>query len=156
MRNAFIGLIVLLLFAGGIVCWQLLANHEPVAPQTAVPPKVAQPASATPATPPPAAPVASVAPPAPLAAAPAETPAPEPERPLLTAETLQGTSWEDGRISMAFLPDGRWQMNGRVCAKWEVLGDKVRIFDDKGEEHFVDIVGDSLAFNGKKIAKAAP
>jgi hypothetical protein len=92
------------------------------------------------------------------AAAQAEAKAAEPVAAAntLTAETLAGTSWQDGQINVAFLPDGRWQMNGRICAKWEVSGDKVRIYDDKGEEHFVDIVGDSLAFNGQIIGKAKP
>ena len=71
----------------------------------------------------------------------------------LTAETLAGTTWQDGMVIVNFLPDGRWEMNGRICAKWEVEGSRVRIYDDKGEEHFVDIVGDNLEFEGKIIAK---
>jgi hypothetical protein len=71
----------------------------------------------------------------------------------LTAETLAGTTWEDGMVTVSFLPDGRWEMNGRICAKWEVEGSRVRIYDDKGEEHFVDIVGDNLEFEGKIIVR---
>jgi hypothetical protein len=76
----------------------------------------------------------------------------EPE--VLTAETLAGTCWQDDMVSVKFLPDGRWEMNGRICAQWRVEGSRVRIYDDKGEMHFVDIVGNSLEFNGKKIARA--
>lgn len=71
----------------------------------------------------------------------------------LTAETLKDTRWKEGAVDVVFMADGRWQMNGRICAKWEVIGDRVRIFDDKGEEHFVDIVGNSIAFNGKEIGR---
>lgn len=72
----------------------------------------------------------------------------------LTAERLRGTEWEQGKVKSEFLPDGRWSMNGRICARWEVLGDKVRIYDDeKNEEHFLDIVGDTLEFNGKKLGR---
>ena len=81
---------------------------------------------------------------------------PEPAiAPVLTAETLKGTKWADDKIDMVFLPDGQWQMNGRTCAKWVIEGSRVKIFDDKGEVHYVDIVGDSLAFNGKKIGKVS-
>lgn len=118
-------------------------------------------------------PVADPGPPDPVV----DTPAPpEPERPSavaaeplaepapadpevadppgkLTARTLAGTRWEQGVINTKFHPDGTWEMNGRVCAKWEVVGDRVRIFDGSGEEYYLDIVGDSLEFKGQKIAR---
>ena len=71
----------------------------------------------------------------------------------LTAKTLAGTKWKGGIVEVAFLPDGRWQMNGRICAKWAVEGNRVRIYDGEGEEHFLDIDGDSLTFNGEKIGR---
>ena len=76
-----------------------------------------------------------------------------PQPATLTADTLAGTRWKHDLVDVRFLSDGRWEMNGRICAKWEVEGNRVRIFDDKGEEHFVDIQGDSLVFNGQKIAR---
>lgn len=71
----------------------------------------------------------------------------------LDAETLKGTRWVDGPVDVEFMADGRWKMNGRICAQWVVEGSRVKIFDDKGEVHYVDIVGDTLEFNGKKIAR---
>ncbi|MBX7258063.1 MAG: hypothetical protein K1Y02_17005 [Candidatus Hydrogenedentes bacterium] len=153
MRKTLIGLVILLC-AGGVLTWQLMEKSKPAPTQPAAQLKQQPPIPAKPALVPVVAEVsaptkaedrAAQSSPAPQAAA--ETP--------LTAETLAGTRWQDDKIDIAFLPDGRWQMNGRICAKWEVNGDKVRIFDDKGEEHFVDIVGSSLAFNGKKIGRAS-
>lgn len=71
----------------------------------------------------------------------------------LTAKTLAGTKWKDGMVDVEFMADGRWKMNGRICAKWVVEGNRVKIFDDKGEVHYVDIVGDVIEFNGKKIGR---
>jgi hypothetical protein len=71
----------------------------------------------------------------------------------LTATTLAGTKWKDGMVDVEFMADGRWKMNGRICAKWVIEGDRVKIFDDKGEVHYVDIVGNTLEFNGKQIGR---
>lgn len=92
--------------------------------------------------------------PEPAPAPPAEQPPSQPSN-TLTSESLKNTRWVDGPVDVVFLPDGRWQMNGRICAKWIVEGSRVKIFDDNGEVHYVDIVGDTLEFNGKKIGRAS-
>lgn len=149
-----------------------------------VPPPVAEPAPVeAPAAPQPA-PVTPIASPAPEAApvqepaaaveAPAEPPAaaaPEatasttPREPL-NARTLAGTSWkfslpgadpgvlQDKKVEVEFAPDGSWKVNNEARAKWAVEGKRVKIFDDKGEVHYVDIEGDKLMFEGEEIQRA--
>lgn len=158
-RDALIVVVcVILLCAGGVLVWKLAT---PSVPEPVIPLPPAKPAVAQPPAPP------RTEPPKPIAETPLEPkveetpvaaePKPAPSAPdqtnTLTAETLTGTKWEDGPISVKFLPDGKWEMNGRVCAKWEVDGNRVRIYDDNGEEHFVDIVDDTLEFEGKKIGR---
>ncbi len=77
-----------------------------------------------------------------------------PELPTLTEQDLMGTSWKHEKIDMKFLNDGRWEMNGRICAKWKIEGSRVKLFnDDLNEIHYINIVGNTLSFNGEKISK---
>jgi hypothetical protein len=96
-----------------------------------------------------------------VAEAPAPPPAPEPapaaapalDPKWLNAETIKGTKWKDEQVEFAFLPDGRWQMFNRICAKWAVEGNRVRVYSDSGEEHFFDIHGQDLFYKGRLIGK---
>jgi len=158
-RNTVVALLLVVACIAGFLIWRLgePAPAQPIGVQSKVesPAPHAKPEWFQAKAQQPEARIEAPAPAAPPAAPPEAKPAePAAVAPMLTAETLAGTKWQDNKIEVAFLPDGRWQLNGRICAKWEVNGDKVRIFDDKGEEHFVDIVGDSLAFNGQKIGRA--
>jgi hypothetical protein len=73
---------------------------------------------------------------------------------LLSAEHLTGTSWQQGRVTMRFLDDGRWEMNGRICARWLVEGDLIKLYNDElNEVHYIDIVDGTLSFNGEKISR---
>lgn len=148
-------LVCLLLVAISVAFWKMapFGTEEPVEPGT--PARILPPASSASSAKPPTPVPGPQTPPELGADTPTAADPPEdllqPE--LLTAETLAGTTWEDGMVIVNFLPDGRWKMNERICAKWEVEGSRVRIYDDKGEEHFVDIVGDNLEFEGKTIAR---
>lgn len=74
--------------------------------------------------------------------------------PALSPDRLMGTSWRQGRITMRFLDDGRWEMNGRICAQWLIEGDRIKVYnDDLNEVHYIDIVDGTLSFNGEKIAQ---
>ena len=136
------------------------------APEPApVTPIVEQPAPApAPAEQPAAAveqPPAESAPEQPLEVAQAETPK-EP----LNARTLAGTKWkpafptenqgmiQDKKVEVEFAPDGTWRINDQPRAKWTVEGKRVKIFNDKGEVHYLDIVGDKLMFEGEEIERA--
>lgn len=87
----------------------------------------------------------------------------EPKEPL-NARTLAGSKWKPAltesmknsnfKIEIEFAPDGTWRVNNNIRAKWKVEGNRVKIFDDKGEVHYVDIVGDKLMFNGEEIQRA--
>lgn len=83
----------------------------------------------------------------------------EPGEPL-SGETLKGTKWSMGargdvKIVCEFADNGEWRVNGETKARWQVIGDRVRIYnDDLGEEHYVDIDGDKLTFDGEVISRA--
>ena len=71
----------------------------------------------------------------------------------ITEETLTGVKYKefDGKVEVEFAANHKWLINGRERAKWEIVGSKVRIYDDKGEEHWVDIDGDKLLFEGQRL-----
>ncbi|HUW59752.1 MAG TPA: hypothetical protein VMZ06_02000 [Candidatus Bathyarchaeia archaeon] len=145
--------------------------------ETPVP--VDSPAAPLPAPAPEPAPVTPIVePPAPVeepAAAVEEPPAPEqpaevapaePPKEPLNARTLAGTKWkpdfpannqsmmQNVKVEVEFAPDGTWRVNDQIRAKWIVEGKRVKIFDDKGEVHYLDIEGDKLMFEGKEIQRA--
>ncbi|MBI4559717.1 MAG: hypothetical protein HY706_19175 [Candidatus Hydrogenedentes bacterium] len=161
-RNVLIVVVSLLLACvGAIAVWKTTPAPSDVPESAQIPPRPIQSAPAPrpepvePVVQPPPEPVVEI-PAAPELKTEEASKPPDPPAPAayLTAASLAGTQWEQDVIWMQFLPDGRWAMNGRVCAKWEVVGSRVRIYDDKGEEHFLDIVGYGLEFNGEKITKA--
>ncbi|MDX9973948.1 MAG: hypothetical protein RBU21_13270 [FCB group bacterium] len=150
-RNSLVVAIVVAICVIGIAAWW---TGLPSAPEPPVPVAKAavKPAPPAPPAPKPAAePVVAEAP-APQAPVEAEPAVPAGPK-ILTAETLKGTKWKGDMVDFNFLPDGRWQMGNRICAKWEVEGGRVRVYSESGEEHFFDIQGESLAFEGRKLGK---
>lgn len=164
-----IGWIVIILIACGLglAVWQPWVKQEAVTPAPAPVPAPPPPTPAPVPPPPPPAP----APPAPepqpavVAPAPAPEPAPapapepaaqEPAKPSKwNAETLGGTKWKakDPKTpDFEFTRDGKWKVKDRVASKWSFEGNRIRLYDDKGEEHFIDVVGDKLMFGGEEIA----
>lgn len=158
-RKAIILIICVVIVCGAaVLLWGARPeNGEPAQPVVPEQTEVAQPAPE----------------PQPLAAETEAVPAPEPEaapEPVaaetpaadaapadtttLNAETLVGTRWKTDMVDVRFLPNGQWEMNGRVCAKWQVEGNRIRVFDEEGETHYVDIDGDSLVFDGEKVSQA--
>lgn len=80
-----------------------------------------------------------------------------PSLPALTEKDLMGTSWSQGPVTMRFLDDGRWEMNGRICAQWVIEGDRVKVFNPTLDEvHYIDIVDGTLSFNGETIRRQTP
>ncbi len=69
----------------------------------------------------------------------------------ITAESLTGCKYKQGQLEIEFAQDNRWLVNGKERAKWEIVGTRVRMYDDKGEEHWVDIEGDKLIFEGQRV-----
>ncbi|MBN2310577.1 MAG: hypothetical protein JXR94_16510 [Candidatus Hydrogenedentes bacterium] len=69
----------------------------------------------------------------------------------ITDETLKGCKYRQDRVVVEFAADHRWLFNGEARAKWEIVGNRVRIYDDKGEEHFVDIRGDKLMVGDEHV-----
>ena len=146
--------------------------QPPAAPTPAPAPEPAP--AATPIVEPPAPapveePAAAVeAPPAePAPEGPVEVAPAEPPKEPLNARTLVGTKWKpdfpanpkntsmrDIKVEFEFAPDGTWRVNDQVRAKWTVEGKRVKIFDDKGEVHYLDIEGDKLMFEGKEVQRA--
>lgn len=150
-RKSFVVAIVAIVCAVGFGAWWsgLPGAPEPSVPVAKAAVKPAPPAAVAPKPMPEPVVAEAPAPPAPVEAKPVVPEGPK----ILTAETLKGTKWKGDMVDFNFLPDGRWQMGNRICAKWEVQGGRVRVYSESGEEHFFDIQGESLAFEGKKLGK---
>lgn len=158
-RNVLIGAVVVVAVVVGLLIWRALGTSTAKTPVEA-PPPVQKPAPA-PVPPPPPEPQAAPEPePSPVPVA-DPTPAPPPVSSsgvaptpaYLNQETLTGTKWKDGPMEMELAPNGEWKVAGRTRAKWKVEGKRVKIYDDKGEEHFLDIVGNKLMFEGKEVSR---
>jgi len=154
---------VVMLQRGGDVAPEPLPEPPPAPKTTAITPVAEPPAL----PPPPPEPVAVVEEP------PAEEPVPEPPvevaqadeaKEPLNARTLAGSKWQptgmeklgrmDIKLEIEFAPDGTWRVNDNIRAKWKVEGNRVKIYNDEGEVHYVDIVGDKLMFNGEEVQRA--
>ncbi|MCX5772082.1 MAG: hypothetical protein NTZ09_17665 [Candidatus Hydrogenedentes bacterium] len=164
-----VGLILVAVVATVVILQRGKAEPLPVEPPAAPAPA---PAPVTPIVEAPApveAPTAAVEEPpaAPAPEQPAEAAPAEPPKEPLNARTLAGTKWKPDfptdpnqgmmqgkKLEIEFAPDGTWRINDQVRAKWAVEGKRVKIFDDKGEVHYLDIVGDKLMFGGEEIQRA--
>ena len=72
----------------------------------------------------------------------------------LNERALVGTEWEREGFSLEFGADGKLFIGGRERAKWSVEGQRVRLYrDTTGEEHWLDIVGDKLMWDGQEISR---
>jgi hypothetical protein len=64
------------------------------------------------------------------------------------ASAVQGK----GGFAIEFGADGKLLIGGRERAKWRLEGRRVRLYrDTTGEEHWLDIVGDKLMWEGQEI-----
>ena len=72
----------------------------------------------------------------------------------LDETTLVGTKWEREGFGFEFGADGKLFIGGRERAQWRVEGSRIRLYRDAtGEEHWLDIVGDKLVWEGREIAR---
>ena len=81
---------------------------------------------------------------------------PEPPSNLqsLNERTLIGTRWERDGFGVEFGPGGKLLIGGRERAKWRVEGQRVRLYrDTTGEEHWLDIVGAKLMWEGREFGR---
>jgi hypothetical protein len=71
----------------------------------------------------------------------------------ITTESLTGciTKLGDTGKDIEFAVDHVWKVAGKDTAMWEIVGNQVKIYDEKGEEHYLDIEGDKLMFNGERV-----
>ncbi len=73
---------------------------------------------------------------------------------VLSPETLVGTKWEREGFAFEFAADGRLLIGGRERAQWRVEGSRIRLYrDTTGEEHWLDIVGDKLFWEGQELGR---
>jgi len=74
----------------------------------------------------------------------------------LNEGTLVGTRWQKDGVALEFGAEGRLLMGGRQRARWSVVGQRVRLYrDTTEEEHWLDIVGKSLFWQGQEIGREA-
>jgi hypothetical protein len=79
---------------------------------------------------------------------------PVPDANPLNERTLIGTKWEREGFGFEFGPDGKLLIGGRERAKWRVEGGRIRLYrDTTGEEHWLDIVGNKLMWEGQEIGR---
>ena len=72
----------------------------------------------------------------------------------LDQTTLVGTKWEREGFGFEFGAGGKLFIGGRERAQWRVEGSRIRLYRDAtGEEHWLDIVGDKLVWEGREIAR---
>jgi hypothetical protein len=72
----------------------------------------------------------------------------------LTEQTLVGTKWEREGFGLEFGAAGKLLICGRERANWRVEGQRVRLYrDTTGEEHWLDIVGNKLMWEGQEIGR---
>ncbi len=72
----------------------------------------------------------------------------------LNERTLVGTKWEREGFGIEFGADGKLMIGGRERAKWRVEGQRIRLYrDTTGEEHWLDIVGNKLMWEGQEIGR---
>ena len=72
----------------------------------------------------------------------------------LNERTLVGTKWERDGFGLEFGADGKLVIGGRERAKWCVEGSRIHLYrDTTGEEHWLDIVGNKLMWEGQEIGR---
>jgi hypothetical protein len=166
-RSVIISFVVIAVCIIGTAIWWAQPQTVPAqpdkpkiekAPALPAPPPIAETPKAAVAPPVPPAPPA--APAAPVEAAPASPEqAPAADDPFggkpITVATLTGCKevqkFQNADITIEYAPNGEWKVNGNVRAKWTIEGNKVKIYDDKGEVHYIDIVNNKLVYNGKDV-----
>jgi len=73
----------------------------------------------------------------------------------LNESTLVGTKWAREGFGLEFGADGKLLIGGRERAQWRVEGSRIRLYrDTTGEEHWLDIIGDKLMWEGQEIGRA--
>ncbi len=73
----------------------------------------------------------------------------------LNERTLVGTAWERDGFRLEFGANGQLLIAGFPRAKWRVEGRRIRLYHDTtGEEHWLEIAGDKLLWQGQEIGRA--
>ena len=91
--------------------------------------------------------------------APSQTAEPAVELNVLNERTLIGTRWEREGFGLEFGANGKLLIGGRERASWRVEGSRIRLYRDATpagralEEHWLDIVGDKLMWEGREIGR---
>jgi len=153
---------VVVLAAAALATWRFLSSPAE-APRVDAVQRASEPAAAAPSlveTPEPAAGPHPLPPakeePAPKQSGSAESPpaALVAEPNTLDERTLVGTKWERDGFGIEFGADGNLLIGGRQRAKWRVEGSRIRLYrDTTGEEHWLDIVGIKLMWEGQEIGR---
>jgi hypothetical protein len=76
---------------------------------------------------------------------------PSPE--LLNEQTLVNTTWGRDGFELEFAPGGVLRIGGRERASWQVIGDSIRLYDHRGEEHWLDIENGRVTWNGEEVGR---
>jgi hypothetical protein len=72
----------------------------------------------------------------------------------LNERTLIGTKWEREGFGLEFGADSKLLIGGRERAQWQIIDSRIRLYrDTTGEEHWLEIAGDKLMWEGQEIGR---
>ncbi len=73
---------------------------------------------------------------------------------VLNEQLLVGTKWARDGFGLEFASNGKLLIGGRERAQWRVEGSRIRLYrDTTGEEHWLEMVGGKLMWEGKEISR---
>lgn len=72
---------------------------------------------------------------------------------LFNEQTLVNTAWGRDGFEFELAPGGVVLINGRERASWQVVGESIRLYDRRGEEHWLDIENGRVTWNGEEVGR---
>ncbi len=72
---------------------------------------------------------------------------------VLNEQTLAHTTWGRGGFELEFSPGGVVRIGGQERASWQIVGDRIHLYNDRGEEHWLDIENGRITWNGEAVSR---
>ena len=72
---------------------------------------------------------------------------------FLDARTLEGSTWGRDGFELECAPGGELRVGGKARARWQIVGNRIRLYDQRGEEHWLDIADGGITWNGEEVGR---
>jgi hypothetical protein len=72
---------------------------------------------------------------------------------VIDEQTLVNTTWGRDGFELEFGPGGVLLIGGRKRANWEIIGEKIRLYNRRGEEHWLNIQNGQITWNGQEVGR---